>query len=379
MDKITEEISSLEEYISVIKKYDLGNQYLRGENQKYTGITSSLIRSYKPLEKNIGLQDIYQDLLNMYYREVGYKLDKQQEENFLAFSQHHGLKTNLVDFTTAPLVALYFACEREKYDADCGFVYVLNKENTVDASKFLRKYSIEEHLCYNVFEQLAKKDSNIIADFKNLIIAYAGILSGKNPHELVNLISCKICQNPELENCNLYLKEKTSLQNQLIEKLGKNNADLEKISQDKILTDILLLIEKYVPELNGMGSSVYINEFVGLLILFLNDLRNCSEKHPAELEFPTIPYFMYKTPLKFDRIKNQNGIFLYQAFMDYSSDDYDAMNGFMVQKINPDIVIQIKNQKEIIKELEMFGINKRYIYGDFDSTAQYINKKFFSG
>lgn len=107
MDKITEEISSLEEYISVIKKYDLGNQYLRGENQKYTGITSSLIRSYKPLEKNIGLQDIYQDLLNMYYREVGYKLDKQQEENFLAFSQHHGLKTNLVDFTTAPLVALY--------------------------------------------------------------------------------------------------------------------------------------------------------------------------------------------------------------------------------------------------------------------------------
>ena len=128
-----------------------------------------------------------------------------------------------------------------------------------------------------------------------------------------------------------------------------------------------------------MGSSVYINEFVGLLILFLNDLRSCSEKHPAELEFPTIPYFMYKTPLKFDRIKNQNGIFLYQAFMDYSSDDYDAMNGFMVQKINPDIVIQIKNQKEIIKELEMFGINKRYIYGDFDSTAQYINKKFFSG
>ena len=39
------------------------------------------------------------------------------------------------------------------------------------------------------------------------------------------------------------------------------------------------------------------------------------------------------------------------------------------------MVIQVDNQKEIMKELDMVGINKKYIYGDFDNTAQYINMK----
>lgn len=57
--------------------------------------------------------------------------------------------------------------------------------------------------------------------------------------------------------------------------------------------------------------------------------------------------------------------------------DIDEMGGLMVQKITPSMVIQVDNQKEIMKELDMVGINKKYIYGDFDNTAQYINMKFF--
>ena len=361
MDKTNERITSLTEYINIIKKYNLYNQYFRGENQRYPNISSSLVREYTPEAGRFGLVDIYSELLNSYYQEVGYELDKMQEENFLAFSQHHGLKTNLIDFTTAPLVALYFACERKKYDVDSGYVYILNEKDTVDASEFLREYSIKEHLCHNVFSQLAWNQPDIVVGFRDLLEKYAGLLSGKNPYALVNSMVKQICDYPQLKKCNLYLKER--------ETLCKKGIDA--------IAEIPQLVKKYLPDFDILGGSG-IMEFVALYLLFFDDIRCSSSKLPSYIPFPSIPYFIYKTPLKFDRIKNQSGVFLYQAFVDYQT-GYDEMGGFMVQKIIPSIVIQIDNQKGIMEELDMVGINKKYIYGDFDNTAQYINAKFFEG
>lgn len=67
---------------------------------------------------------------------------------------------------------------------------------------------------------------------------------------------------------------------------------------------------------------------------------------------------------------------MYQAFVEYQT-DYEKVDGLMVQKIIPSMTIQVNNQKGIMKELDMVGINKKYIYGDFDNTARYINEKFF--
>lgn len=362
MDKVNERVGTLTEYIDIIKDYSLHNKYFRGENQKYSNISSSLVRGYVPRGKNYGLVDIYTNLLNSYYQEVGYKLDKMQEENFLAFSQHHGLKTNLIDFTTAPLVALYFACEREIYDVDSGYVYILNDEDTVDASEFLREYSIKEHFCHNVFSQLAWNQPDVVTEFRNLLEKYAGLLSNKNPYDLVNSMIKQIRNYPQFKKCNSYLKER----NELLKK-GMDG-----------ICEIPELVRSYLPKFDTLGG-MGIMEFTALFLLFFDDIRCLSlEKIPADIPFPTMPYFVYKTPLKFDRIRNQSGIFLYQAFIDYQT-DLDEIDGLMVQKIIPSMVIQVDNQKEIIKELDMVGINKKYIYGDFDNTAQYINKKFLDG
>lgn len=360
MNEVSERISTLAEYINTIKKYNLHDKYFRGENQKYSNISSSLVREYIPKGESFGLVDIYTDLLNSYYQEVGYKLDKMQEKNFLAFSQHHGLKTNLIDFTTAPLVALYFACEREKYDIDSGYVYILNKEDTVDASDFLQEYSIKEHLCHNVFSQLAWNQPDVVSGFRNLLEKYTGLLSGKNPYDLVRSMSEQISNYPQFEKCNSYLKERN--------KLCKKGMDG--------ISEIPNLVKLYLPDFDVLGG-MGIMEFIALFLLFFDDMRCLTSKLPSDIPFPSMPYFMYKTPLKFDRIRNQSGVFLYQAFIDYQT-DWEEMGGVMVQKIIPSMVIQIDNQKEIIKELDMVGINKKYIYGDFDNTAQYINRKFLS-
>lgn len=361
MEIVKEKIASLNEYINVIKKYNLSNQYFRGENQKYPHISSSLVRGYTPKNETFGLIDMYSNLLQMYYQEVGYDLDKMQEENFLAFSQHHGLKTNLIDFTTAPLVALYFACERKKYDVESGFVYILNKCDTIDASSFLRKYSIKQNLCNNVFSQIACNNPVIVNEFRKLLEESTGLLSGKNPYDLLRKLAQKIVNYPQLKNSNSYLKERNLLLT--------NNMD--KINQ------LPELIKKYIPDFNTTGG-LGIMEFTALLLLFFDDLKmnSYSGGLPDNIQFPTIPYLIYKTPLKFDRIRNQCGVFVYQAFIDYQT-DYDTIGGIMIQNIVPSMIIQIDNQKEIMKELDLVGINKKFIYDDFDNTAQYINMKYF--
>ena len=98
----TEEKSSDDDYI------------YRGEPEHYEEVSSSLYRQYRDIDQG---RDIYVQPFNI---EVVQKeiLDKakeytQESDEFeiLAELQHHGGKTNLIDFTTDYRIALFFACD----------------------------------------------------------------------------------------------------------------------------------------------------------------------------------------------------------------------------------------------------------------------------
>lgn len=156
MDKKDElEIDSLVNFIDFVTKLPNAQRFLyRGENKDY-GTSALTAGGYRINEKNNFIYKNLRDLRKKYFKEIAYSLNKVEKENFMAYSQHHGLPTELLDVTTNPLVALWFSCE-DISDLD-GVVYLIeesggNIERYEDTDKNLEKIDIFEQY-WNLTEE----------------------------------------------------------------------------------------------------------------------------------------------------------------------------------------------------------------------------------
>ena len=102
--------------ISEIARKATGDNYVyRGEPAEFEDISSGLYRRHK----GQGIDDVgsaieaIQNEVIAQARRHEPLLDEMQEFEVLAQIQHNGGKTNLIDFTTDYLVALFFACDGE--------------------------------------------------------------------------------------------------------------------------------------------------------------------------------------------------------------------------------------------------------------------------
>ena len=113
------------EILQEVAEKSAGGGYIyRGEPKDYGKVSSGLYRQYKDIDvENFKVEDVQKEIL----AKAKQFTDKTDEFEILAELQHNGGKTNLIDFTTDYLIALFFACDGSDFHDKCGRLILWQK------------------------------------------------------------------------------------------------------------------------------------------------------------------------------------------------------------------------------------------------------------
>lgn len=135
------EVSSLSGFVETINSIQRSKEPTSDERRyPYNRMTSFFYRGqcneYAPLPSVF--RDKFMDREDFLYHELVMRCPEQFKGlthlDTLVLMQHYGLPTRLLDVTTNPLVALYFACKdytEQKSDGENGHIYVYTSDKIV--------------------------------------------------------------------------------------------------------------------------------------------------------------------------------------------------------------------------------------------------------
>ena len=147
-------VRSLADYVKILNKYPSHDFFFRGENDLFSEREAGAFRGHSG-----GWEDKYRDFTDIvydFYAETAYRLNDAKKNNFLAFSQHYGIPTNLIDVSSSPLTALFFACSGKSPE---GYVYLFDNE-FIDVTPIIMAASEK-----NFVELMLEKDMFTISAF----------------------------------------------------------------------------------------------------------------------------------------------------------------------------------------------------------------------
>lgn len=377
-------IKSLSEYIAAIEENKLYNCISRGEHKKYADpLCSNILRHPNP--------ECYNELLMEYFSQFEAELSDLQAKHFIAFSQHHGIPTNLLDFSKSPLVSLYFATkECEEY----GYVYFIKKDKLADSTKAItsKPYGwgmLEDLLNFNMdtipflvqplsnaFEKSREEMVNFFIETAKTFIpnfrAHYMLPEDQKQIDDFDRAFYEYLKDLEEWDMELSLCVRSSYPAML--------NGLFKIYRNSIFFPIDAF--NYFSNGNSALHSNHISWFdieLILLLLKYTVLFNYYDRVDVEkgqIEMPF--YFSYNPPMIDSRVQNQSSIFVFQP---YATDLWCTKGKEEKvrywQRIVPDFEIQVENPKLIQKELDAIGINRKFIYCDYDSAARYTVDRYF--
>ncbi len=392
-------VDSLSKYLALIEKNNISDFIYRGQNEPYFSIQASGFRPYCGGWDSDMIYDMPYLHTSFYNRVIG-QLSADERKYFLAFCQHHGIPTNLVDVSYSPLVALFFACDGKSERKFTLSEFIGNK--SID--DFEKDVSCQSTFIHNLINQVKKPFYSSYAQIymlnKERLINITDLiveLSGRNLFE--ELLTDEILMIKLLEAIKEHFKpinRKTLniwLKNILEEYVRVNELNISFSSSDELYSivkaalksddinykDIFSALKKsykfelyqkiliHEPVTSQIDSDSIASLYTIMLIEILDTLKNAPQKVNVDLDI----YFTYQPPQLFERISNQQSFFIYQPYL-YTNDgvyDYCELN---VQSINADIIIEIDNYLNILKELHILGIDKGTIYGDIDNIAKSI-------
>ena len=395
-------IDSISSYFNILEKNNISDYIYRGQNEPYFSIQASGYRPYMGGWNSDMIYDM-QHIHSSFYNKVIGQLSIDEKKHFLAFCQHHGIPTNLIDVSYSPLVALFFACEGKSeikftlsefigknsiddFEKDTPYhsifmhnlinkakkpfyspyaqVYMINKERLVDITDLIIELKDK-----NLFEELLT-DEVLALKLLNLVKKHFRNINITKLHEwLTNIMHTyvNLCEDDMFDEWDgkLYILFKSLLEEK------QNNSpykDIIKILETSCYKSFLYKrIFKSDLSIESMDKDELASIYIAIMIEILDTLKMCPRKTNVKLDI----YFTYQPPQLFKRISSQQSFFIYQSAL-YTNDgvyDYCELN---VQSINPDILIEIDNYKDILNNLSVMGIDNGSIYGDIDSIAKSV-------
>lgn len=316
----------------------------------------------------------------------------------LAKMQHYGWPTRLIDFTTKPLVALYFACQKDtESDNKNGIVYyhITNKKDETknyeleayeDKLETIRYESDRAYLLAS-FARINREEQDILREFCEALNELRDLRNKpfnekyKLPKETLHQfddynINGFTMSYLDRDYNNIWVesisKNPTSNKNFY----GSNGANLQFDFYDnteKIKNIIENNKEKY-KKLNEIIEAKKKHEKI-------KTIRDSCLKFFGEVEkerisfqnFNTIPDDLLNSFIllpsshksKNERLKNQGGVFCIVGL------DNQCV---LCEKI----YIDAKSKQNILQELDKLGINQVSIFDDLENGAKYIKEKWDS-
>lgn len=341
------EIDSLSKYIRHINKLN-GDIYYRGESKLYTSRISSALRPYD-FSWNSAEPYPFMKMIDEFYKETAYKLNEDKND-FIAFAQHHGIPTNLLDISTSPLTALYFACEKD-FEND-GAVYISEPAH-IDITELVHKFP-NENLIEKVFSNTTQELILLIPLFEKLNKEYPDYFNFLLDELIDSYLYC--FPSPFSEEEQKFQK-----------KLKKKHLDI---------WECIGYLKEVDEELKSFYFGNYNEKVYFYLILqffFFKSIRKYTEPICC-INF--LPNMIYRPIIKFERGRNQQGLFLYQGYTTYIETVYN-FRVLATQRLHfQNIQFRIKNKNMILKELDKIGINRKTLFCDYDSIAKYITEKY---
>ena len=399
------EINSLSEFVAEVEKQD-GN-YFRGEAKEFE--QKNVASGYRWMDRNHESFDSLLELRKKYYQEIGYSLSIMDVENFISYSQHHGLPTELLDVTRNALVALYFACDvyiENKKECD-GYVYSLDKNRVVDFEKQIITKNIEKQNI-NFHNKVINKvfacdlwdkwgawddDLEFLNEFLKLIDDTSSLLEYIKKSNMCTKdflytffknynpsLKDYNSSNPDPYGMNKVLNDVTNLfVDAITEECGKSENNIEEFknkikniqvfqhsTEDHWIVEDAYRIDILLPD--PLRTNLVDNDVLNVVLALISFE---IYKNDTDIDFPPIKYWVHKPSVIFDRMRNQQGNFIYQ--------NHIILNGKVhIQPFESKETFKIPAEKKnkIRAQLDSIGINGKFIYPDADNIAIYIQNNF---